>query len=243
VQRLIWTVKLAVLRRFFTLPNGCRQPEERSSPALGTGSLPGDAADAESSPLRREYHAPGLRALQAGAGSPKALQAGARNPSSGEDVSLGIFPSQEQACSRAAPSPLHPAGTQHSGPHPGKHLRASLSLNTGNSLKTLKVCGFTDLKTRSSHEVGVPEPGWWVSCRPHAPQCPGMERGPFPFLPPLIILALRSMRWSPGRPGVLQALAEHLRRGLIEELSSAWHFLPVMVLSHRNQAGTSSAFD
>lgn len=58
-----------------------------------------------------------------------------------------------------SPARVRPSGTQFSGPHPGTHLRASLSLNTGNSLKILKVCGFTDWKTRSSHEVGVPEPG------------------------------------------------------------------------------------
>ena len=87
-----------------------------------------------------------------------------------------------------SPAQVRPAGTQRSGPRPGKHLRASLFCNTGNSLKILKVCGFTDLKTRSSHEVGVlmrpPSLADGSPAAPHAPQHPGMEMGLLPSLLP-----------------------------------------------------------
>lgn len=73
-----------------------------------------------------------------------------------------------------------------------------------------------------------------------APRHPGQRRHCFPSLLPSS--SSLSRRQTPSAAGGWLSLCRALR-GLIEELSSACHFLPMKVLSHCNQAGTSSPFD
>lgn len=70
---------------------------------------------------------------------------------------MGTFPSREQACGRADPS-LGPS-CRHSALWPSsREALKSISLFKCRKFFKNKVYGFTDLKTRSSQEVGVSKP-------------------------------------------------------------------------------------